>query len=96
MEDRLKGILWRLARFLLVRMAPRETYRVMRSRHVAEIEIFQKHCTHREVTKYWPLVTCLICDKVLRYVTDEDRAAVKGSRYLSAIKEAKKIEKQRV
>ncbi len=96
MKDRLKSMIWRFARFLLMRMAPRETHGVMRSRHVAEIEVFQKHCTHREVTKYWPLVTCLICDKVLRYVTDEDRAAVEGNKYLSAIKEAKKIEKKRV
>ena len=75
-----------------------ESYGSMVERQDAERLAFQKNCRHKKVSfRFSPLATCSNCQKALRYITDDERKKLlKDNPYLTAIKEAKKLEKQRV
>ncbi len=85
--------------FKLLRAKPEdiagETYSVMVDRQDKERLSFQKNCKHKKLSfRFPPLTICADCQKDLRYMTDEEKD-MKASKFLSALKEAVEIEKQR-
>lgn len=73
MKDTLKRALWRMLRFLLWHISPPESFPGMKARHEEEITIFQKHCSHKEVSfRFPPFIICANCQKVLRKATQEE------------------------
>jgi len=73
MEDTLKTMLWKSLRFLLARISAPESFPGMKARHTWEIEIFQNHCKHKEVSfRFPPHVVCADCEKWLRMATTDE------------------------
>ena len=73
MKDTLKTLAWKGLRFLLGHLSPPESYRGMKARHEWEIEIFQKHCQHKnESFQFYPFVICINCQRVLREATSKE------------------------
>ena len=63
-----------IAKYLGFWALPEHSYTQMTERHNREIEIFQSHCSHKELNfDFHPFAICANCQKVVRMATKEEQ-----------------------